>query len=151
MAGAIRPDDWNLPLLIHVLGAMMLVGALVLAGAAMALAWRNGSAPLARLSYRALLLGAIPSWILMRAGAEWIASKEDLTADSDLSWISIGFTTADAGIVVLLVATLCAGLALRRARRNEGAAGLGRASAVLVSLLVVAYVVVIWAMTTKPI
>jgi len=130
---------------------MMLVGALVLAGAAMALAWRNGSAPLARLSYRALLLGAIPSWILMRAGAEWIASKEDLTADSDLSWISIGFTTADAGIVVLLVATLCAGLALRRARRNEGAAGLGRASAVLVSLLVVAYVVVIWAMTTKPI
>ena len=26
---AIRPDEWNLPLLVHVTGAMVLVGALV--------------------------------------------------------------------------------------------------------------------------
>ena len=29
MFAAIRPDDWNFPLLVHVAGAMLLVGALV--------------------------------------------------------------------------------------------------------------------------
>src|SRR5205809_2363710 len=96
---AIRPDAWNFPLLLHVLGAMLLVGALVLAASALLLAWRGGSATLLRLGFRALLLGALPAWILMRAGAQWIADKESLT-DSGLSWVDQGFTTADGGIVL---------------------------------------------------
>ena len=32
MLAAIRPDSWNYPLFIHVLGAMVLVGALVTSG-----------------------------------------------------------------------------------------------------------------------
>ena len=35
---AIRPDDWNFPLLLHVLGAMLLVGGLLAASP------RSGSA-----------------------------------------------------------------------------------------------------------
>src|SRR4029450_7187557 len=65
---AIRPDDWNLPLFVHILGAMALVGALALV--LVALAERNP-----RLGYRSLLLGVLPGWIVMRGGAEWIASK----------------------------------------------------------------------------
>src|ERR1051326_2331738 len=86
---AIRPDAWNFPLLVHVLGAMLLVGTLIVAASAMFLAWRGGELALVRTGYRTLLLGVVPSWILMRVGAEWIASKEHLE-NSDVSWVGIG-------------------------------------------------------------
>jgi hypothetical protein len=58
------------------------------------------------------------------------------------------------GLVVIVVSTVLAGLAARRAARVEGGSGtgtgFGRTSAVLVSLLIVVYVVAIWAMSTKP-
>jgi uncharacterized membrane protein len=150
VAATIRPDAWNFPLLLHVLGAMLLVGTLVLAASALILAWRDGSAALVRLGYRSLLLGVLPAWVVMRVAAEWIASKEDLT-DSSLSWIEIGFNTADLGFLLILISTLLAGLAVRRARRAEGSGGgFSRASTVLVSLLLIAYMVATWAMTTKP-
>jgi hypothetical protein len=147
----IRPDAWNFPLLLHVLGAMLLVGSLTLAVSALALAWRDGSASLVRLGQRALLLGALPAWVLMRAGAEWIASKEDLT-DSNDAWIGIGFTTADTGILLLVIAIVLAAFAARRAARPEGSSGggLARAATALVALMVIGYLVTIWAMSAKP-
>jgi hypothetical protein len=148
---AIRPDDVNFPLLLHVLGAMLLVGALVLTASALIVAWRGGSASLTRLGFRALLLGALPAWILMRVGAEWVASEENLTdLDPAPNWLDIGYQSADVGLLVILVSTLLAGLAMRRASRDDRPGGLGNASAVLVSLLLIVYVVAIWAMTTKP-
>ena len=106
----VRPDSWDFPLLLHVLGAMLLVGTLVLACSALLFAWRDGSASLVRLGYRSLLIGALPSWFLMRGSAEWIASKEGV-ADSSLAWVQIGVNTADLGFVLLAVSTLLAGLA----------------------------------------
>ncbi len=145
----IRPDSWDFPLLLHVLGAMLLVGTLVLAASALLVAWRDGNASLVRLGYRSLLIGALPAWVLMRGSAEWIASKEDLTG-SNLSWVEIGFNTADLGFVLLVVSTVLAGLAVRRIGRSESPGPFGRAPAGLVSLLLIAYLVAIWAMTTKP-
>jgi hypothetical protein len=145
----IRPDAWNFPLLLHVAGAMLMVGSLVLACSALFVAWRDGTSAMVRLGYRALLLGVVPSWILMRAGAEWIASKEGLE-NSDASWIGIGFTSSDFGAIFIIISAVLAGLALRRAARKPGSSGLGRASAVIAALLIVAYVITIWAMTTKP-
>jgi hypothetical protein len=75
LLGVIRPDDWNLPLFLHVLGAMTLVGALVLVVASLASARGGDSAAALRLGYRSLLLAAIPGWIVMRVTAQWIASK----------------------------------------------------------------------------
>jgi len=149
VSAIIRPDAWDFPLLLHVLGAMLLVGTLILAGSALILAWRDGNPALVRLGYRSLLVGALPAWILMRAGAEWIASKEDLT-DSNVAWIGIGQTTADLGLLLILVSTLLAGLAVRRVGRSLSPGSMARAPAGLVSLLFVAYLVAIWAMTTKP-
>jgi uncharacterized membrane protein YidH (DUF202 family) len=146
---AIRPDSWNFPLLLHVLGAMLLVGTLVLATSALILAWRNGEAAMVRLGYRSLLLGVLPSLIVMRVGAGLIASKEHLD-NSNATWIGIGFTTADGGTVLLIVAIVLAALATRRTARAEGSSKLGRASAVLASLLLVAYLVTVWAMAAKP-
>jgi hypothetical protein len=148
VVAAVRPDSWNFPLLVHVLGAMVLVGALVLAASALIFAWRDGNPVLARLGYRSLLLGVLPGWIVMRVGAEWIASKEDV-ANSDLAWVDIGYNAADIGLLLILVSTLLAGLAVRRERPLAGS-GLAGGSTIIVSLLLIVYLVAVWAMTAQP-
>jgi hypothetical protein len=149
--GAIRPDDWDLPLFLHVLGAMTLVGALVLVVTSLASARGGDSAAGLRLGYRSLLYAAIPAWILMRIGAEWIASKEGLDEDEVPQWVDIGFITSEPTLLLLVAATVCAGIAARRARDGgRGFGGLNTAALVLVSITLLAYVVAIWAMSTKP-
>jgi hypothetical protein len=148
---AIRPDEWDLALFVHVLGAFTLVGALVLA-ASYLFAARDGSVAMTRLGFRSLLLAALPAFIVTRVGAQWIADEENLD-DADVAWIDIGYISTDLGLLVLLGATLAAGLAVRRAGRAEGGADGGRGAAIaawLVGFLVLVYLVVIWAMATKP-
>jgi phage shock protein PspC (stress-responsive transcriptional regulator) len=141
----IRPDDWNLPLFLHILGAMVLVGGLVLAVTSLLAAWRGGEAATVRVGYRALLLAVLPGWLVMRLAAQWTLSKEGLE-DADLTWVDIGFMTSEPGLLLIIAATVLAGLA---ARRGGGGTGV-RIAAVLVSVMVVAYLVAVWAMTTKP-
>jgi hypothetical protein len=152
LLAAIRPDDWNLSLFLHVLGAMALVGALVLVALSLASARGGDSAAGLRLAYRALLLGAIPAWIAMRVGAQWIASKEGLDdLDEPPAWVDIGFLTSEPTLLLLIAATVCAGIASRRAREGGRAfGGLNTAALVLVSITLLAYVLAIWAMSTKP-
>ncbi|MDQ3742179.1 MAG: hypothetical protein M3389_14655, partial [Actinomycetota bacterium] len=59
----------ELPFFLHVLSAMVLVGALLLAVTALA---PSGGGPSLRLGYRALLMAALPSYIVMRVGAQWV-------------------------------------------------------------------------------
>ena len=74
LALAIRPDDWDFPLFVHVLGAMILVGGLLTCVVAIVLS--RGDARLLRIGWISLLVLGLPGWIAMRAGAEWIYSKE---------------------------------------------------------------------------
>ena len=152
LLGAIRPDDWNLPLFLHVLGAMTLVGALVLVVTSLASARGGDSAVGLRLAYRSLLFAAIPGWILMRVSAQWIASKEGLDdLDDPPAWVDIGFITSEPTLLLLIVGTVCAGIAARRARTGgRSFGGLSMAALVLVAISLVAYVIAIWAMSTKP-
>lgn len=148
MLAVTRPDDWNLPLFLHVLGAMAIVGAMVAAAFYLFRARRDSSAGLSRVGFRILLWGAIPAHLVMRITAQWIASKENLE-DSDAAWIGIGYMVSEGGLLLLIVATVLAGAAARRA---EGAVGRGPAVAAwLLSFLLVAYTVAVWAMTTKPV
>ena len=152
---SIRPDDWNVPLLVHVLGAMILVGGIGTAVSALGLAWRRtvpaDTLGLARLAFRALLLVAIPGWIVMRIGAQWIASKEGLDGAEVPTWVDIGYVTAEPGGLLLLVATVLAGLGVRRlGKAPSPSSALVRASTVLVAVVLVAYLVAVWAMTAKP-
>jgi hypothetical protein len=148
---AVRPDEWNFPLLIHVLGAMTLVGVLVLATASLAAAWNSGSGPLTRLGFRALLWAGLPAWILSRVGAEWVADKEGLTGDEVPNWIDIGYMVSDPGLLLLIAATVLTGIGARRASRGIGSAvTLDRVAAVLLAISVVAYLIAVWAMTTQP-
>ena len=147
----VRTNSWDLPLFVHVLGAMMLVGLLAVAVAVLIAAARAGDDRTAavRLAFRTLLIGAIPAYLVIRIGAAWIADKEHLT-DSDASWIGIGYSVADGGLLVLLILNVLAGLAYRRARRGGQPVALLRWTTGLTLLLIVAYGVALWAMATKP-
>ena len=138
---AIRPDDWNLALFVHILGAMVLVGSLVLV--LVALAGRD-----LRLGYRSLLLGVVPGWIVMRGAAEWIAEKEKVNdIDPVPSWVDIGYSIADPMLLLIIISTVCAGIAARRQQRGGALRG---TALVLTGIMLVAAVVAIWAMSTKP-
>lgn len=141
----IRPDDWNLALFVHVLAAFVMVGALVTAAAYLFAARRDGSLELTRAGFRTLLLAVLPAFIVNRIAAQWLLSEEGLE-DAELAWIDFGFISTDVGLLVLIGATVAAGLAVRRA---EGVRGVALA-AWLVALLIVVYGVVIWMMATKP-
>ena len=148
MLAAIRPDSVNFPLLVHVFGAMLLVATLVAAVGAAILSRSDRGATLQRLAFRTLLIGSVPAFLLMRAGAEWVKDKEN--ASDDATWIGIGYGVSDMGLLLLIVATVLAWFALRRANRGEAGGALGSVTAAIVSLLVLGYGVAIWAMTTKP-
>jgi hypothetical protein len=146
---ATRPDSWNFPLFVHVLGAMILVGGL-LAGAS-CLAFARGDARFLRLGYWSLLAVSLPGWFIMRVGAEWIASKEGWTKKGAPSptWLDIGFLLADLGGLILLVTLVVGGIGVRRLRSGAGA-GLLKATLVFSIVLLGAYVVAVWAMAGKP-
>ena len=142
----IRPDSWNVPLFLHVLGAMLLVGAVIAAaGALLTPAGGGDPAGLRRFAFRTLLLAALPSYILMRIGAEWLYSKEFGDSDDDPAWIGIGYITADIGAILFLIALICAGIASARSKDR-----LGRVAGVLVAIALVGWLVAVWAMGAKP-
>ena len=150
MLASIRPDDINLALFVHVLGAMTLVGALVTSASAAVVGWRDTTGPLLRLSYKTLLFLALPAYIVMRIGAEWTYVKENLDElDEDPAWVGIGYITADLGALLLLLGLIIGGVGLYRSR-SGGGVGLLKASAVIAMILIVFYVIAVWAMGAKP-
>jgi hypothetical protein len=148
----IRPHSWDFPLLLHILGAMVLMGALTLSAVSLIAAWRSGSAALTKLGFMSLFYGALPGYIVMRGGAQWIAHKEGLE-NSDISWINIGFSVSDLGFVLLVVSLIIGGIAVRRINRGGGGAPTisARIATGLISLFLIACLVAVWAMTTKPV
>ena len=147
---AVRPDDWNFPLLVHAAGAMVLYGGL-LTGAS-ALGFARGDTRLLRLGYFTLLAVALPGWIVMRVGAQWIYSKEgwdDLPEGTEPGWLGIGFLTAEGGGLLLLISLIAGGIGVRRLR-DGGGSGLLKATLVIALILLAAYTVAVWAMAGKP-
>jgi hypothetical protein len=143
-----RSDAVNFALLVHVAGAMVLVGGLVTAATAAIVGWKDESVALRRFSYWTLLAVAFPGYIVMRIGAEWVFSKE-YPENYDPSWIGIGYITADGGGLLLLIALILGGIGIRKSR-SGGGGGLLKTSSVLATLLVAVYVVTVWAMGAKP-
>lgn len=145
---AIRPDGQNLPLFVHVLGATLLVGGL-LTGACL-LAFARGSVRLLRLGYWTLLAVALPGYVVMRIGAQWIYSEAGWDElEEDPGWLGIGWIVADAGALLLLVSLIVGGAGVYRLRDGKGA-GLLKATMVLALLILAAAVVAVWAMAGKP-
>ena len=115
MLALIRPDTWNLPLFLHVLGATVLfgtVGVVAVAGFAIRRS-TNHQLLLARVAQRTYMLGVIPAYILMRVGAQWIDSKE-FPNGNEPGWVGVGFLVSDAGAILLIIVGIL--LAVRRQR-----------------------------------
>jgi hypothetical protein len=146
MLASIRPDSWNLPLFVHVLGATLLFGTtatVAIAGFA-GRARTAHAALLTRIALRTFLLGVVPSWILMRAGAAWIGDKE--FPDKTPGWVDVGFLVSEPGAILLIIVGILAWLAARKQ-------GVGRAAVavpVLASIYLVALGVAWFAMSAKP-
>jgi hypothetical protein len=141
----------ELPLFLHVLGAMLLVGSLAFVGVAILIGWGGSerAVPLTRLALRAIPYAVLPAYIVMRVGAQWTEAELDLPDDFEAAWLDVGYIVADAGALLLLVSLILTGLGLRKLRTGGGL-GLGRAVGVISLVLLAAYVVAVWAMTAKP-
>jgi hypothetical protein len=146
---SIRPDSWNFPLFLHVLGAMLLVGATLTT--ASAIAYARGDARFLRLGYWTLLVVGLPAYLLMRIGAEWIADREGFNevGAPTPTWLDIGNGVSDAGLLVLVIALIVGGVGMYRLRSGRGA-GLFMGTLGLSLILLFAYVIAIWAMSGKP-
>ena len=151
---AIRPDDWNLPLFLHILGAMVLVGVARARGRSLASARGGDSAAACGSATARCCSAAIPGWIVMRVAAQWIASKEGLDdLDEPPAWVGHRLRHLRAH-----APPADRGHRLRRNRRAPRArgrrrsfGGLNTAALVLVTISLLAYVVAIWAMSAKPV
>jgi hypothetical protein len=143
----LRPDSWNLPLFLHVLGALVVFGGVV-AVATLGIAASRGhlhAQLLARLAFRAVVFLVLPGWILMRVGAEWILGKEDF-GDNDPGWVGVGYGVSDGTLLLLVVLAVLAFLSARRG----GGGRLTVAFTVLAAVCLVAFAVAWFAMSAKP-
>jgi hypothetical protein len=142
MLAILRPDSFDFPLFLHVLGAMTVTGATAAAfvGAISERRW-----PWLRLVVaRTLLLATFPAWILMRLGGAWEDSRSPI--GDGKGWLGVGYIVADAGFVLLIVAIILAAVSVRRPQRTWPI----RAVAVITGAYLLALLVAMFAMTGKP-
>jgi hypothetical protein len=142
MLALVRPDSWNFPLFLHVLGATVLVGAV--AATALAASGSRNSPLLRRLTFRTLLIVGIPAWAVMRVAGQWVDSREDIPGDP--GWLGVGYIVGDAGLIVLLLTAFFAW----RSTRKPDRAWPARTVTVLASIYLVALLVAMFAMSGKP-
>jgi hypothetical protein len=152
MLAAIRGSGQDLPVLLHIVGATIVFGALLTSLSALALA--RGQIRLFRVGYFSLLFVALPGWIMMRLSGEWIYRKQHWNDIPDQfskpTWLRIGFDVADWGGLLFLLAIVVGGVAVRRIRDGKSGAGLLKVTMSIAVVLAIGYVVAVWAMTGKP-
>jgi len=151
MFAAIRPAGQDFPVLLHIVGATIVFGALLASVGSLALA--RGQVRMFRIGYFSLLFVALPGWILMRLSGEWIYRKQgwnDVPDQlQDPTWLRIGFGVADWGGLLFLVALIVGGVAVLRMRSGKSGAGLLKVTMSIAVVLAVGYVGAVWAMTAS--
>jgi len=149
---AIRPAGQDLPILLYIVGATIVFGALLASVTSLALA--RGEVRLLRLGYFSLLLVALPGMALMWGAGEWIYHKQGWnhlpSSVKDVDWLTIGFVVGDYGGLFFIAALIVGGVGVLRLRNGKSDGGLLRVTMVMALLLALAYVVAVWAMTGKP-
>jgi hypothetical protein len=137
-----RPGSWNFPLFLHVLGAVILVGAVA---AILALALSSQRWPWLRsITLRTMLAVVIPAWLLMRIAGQWEDSKSSI--GDGQGWLDVGFIVADAGLLFLILTSVFAWIGARKPERRWP----GTTVAVLSGIYLAALFVAMFAMSGKP-
>lgn len=147
LAQAPRPDSWDFPLFVHIVGAVLFAGGVFSCAAILGLA--RGDARLLRFGYWTLVAVALPGYIVLRVGAEWIFSKGWDNVEPGPTWLDIGYIVADLGALLLLISLIAGGVGVYRMRDGKGT-GLLKVTLVLAELMFLASVVAVWAMAAKP-
>ena len=149
------PSSWNIPLLIHVTGAMILVGGML--AAATALVSARGDERKLRLGYYSLLFVAFPGLMLTKLGATAINSKYSgqsffrsaFPSQDDPTWIMIGGTALDMGAGALVAALILGWFGLKKLDTKRGQQMMKLVMLISIGLLA-AYILAIWAMGARP-
>ena len=142
MLAIIRPESWNFPLFLHVLGATAVTGA---TAAAFVLAVSSRRWPWLRLILaRTMFLAVFPAWVLMRLGGAWEDSRSSIGDGS--TWLGIGYIVGDAGFVLLIVAMILSAVGRRGPERRWPISAVAAITGVYLAALLVAMFV----MTGKP-
>jgi hypothetical protein len=144
MLALVRPDSFNVPLFLHVLGAMLLVGTTAATAALAVAGWRSEREWIFSATLRSLLIGVLPAWLLTRVAAQWVLDKWDY-GDNEPGWVGVGFAVTEPGLILLLLALLFAWLA----RRRNGGWPI-KAAAVILIVYSAALAVAWWVMSAKP-
>ena len=165
----LRPNSFNFPLLIHIVGATVLVGGVLTAAAALYFA--RGNVRQLRLGYFSLLLVAFPGYLLAKLGATLIWHKESAHSfigaafphPDDPRWVEIGGTALDAGAALLVLALILGWFGLKRLEGETGdfltkvpvvrsmtGEALLRYTMIITFVLLAGYVLAVWAMASKP-
>jgi hypothetical protein len=152
LLAAFRPDDQSFALLLHLVGATVVFGALLASATSLLLA--RGDTRLLRLGYFSLLLVGLPGLILLRLAGEWLyrlQGWDDLPDQiEEPAWLGIGFIVADWGGLLFLAALAVGGIGVHRLSNGKRGAGLLNVTMIIALVLIVAYIVAVWAMTGKP-
>lgn len=150
---SVRESSLDFPLFLHVLGAILLFGA-VMSSAVLDYASLRRALPTAallrRLAFRTTLIVVWPSYIVMRVGAEWIRSKEFPNGAPEPDWVGVGYMTADLGVLVLAALTVCAWLASRQTSEDRPKPATATIAVVIAVVFLLALAVAWFAMTAKP-
>jgi hypothetical protein len=144
-----RPDDLETvviaysrpfwPLFLHVLGAMTLVGAMLVVALVSWVAWRRPDlAVLRRAAWTTLIAVALPAFVVMRGAGQWIYSKEGFSGKGDPSWLGVGFAIGDLGLLLLLI-TIGVAFWWRRGAKPVAGRILAGLSSVYLVLLAIAW------------
>jgi hypothetical protein len=148
MLAAIRPDSFNLPLFLHVLGATLTFGTtatVAILGFAGTRADPERSLWLRGLAFKIAFFVLVPAFIVMRGAAQWIVGKEYPGSTKTPGWVDVGFIVTEPGALLIIVLLVLAFLASRRPAFRAAVAVPWLATIYLVALGVAWF-----AMTGKP-
>ena len=123
------------PLFLHVLGTMVLFGALLTAFVA-------ALARLPRATFASLLI-ALPAWVVALGAGHWLEHDESL-GGANPTWLQLGRNILEPGVLILLLA-----LAAAWWWRSSGKAVAGRAAAALSGIYLLLLTVAMLAMSGK--
>jgi hypothetical protein len=145
LVASIRPHSWNYLLFLHVAGAAVFFGVVVIATVTQLTASKAAKPELLRrVAFRSMLIVGVPAYIVFRIGAEWIRIKEIGDA-TDPDWVGVGYLVADIGLLLFLISLILSGIAVRKSKSR-----LATASGVLSAILLAGLVFATWAMGAKP-